>query len=178
MDQSREEPQEIQPDDESMKITDPSQGDDVQDVAELQRQCDDFESKWLRAMADLQNYRRRAEQNVVAARQQQTLDLAKALVVVLDHFDRALEVDPDKTPAASMLHGVQIVRDELMRTLERFGVQRIDVQMGDEFDPARHAALMRQKIEGVESNHVTMQMQPGYALGDMVVRPAQVAVAE
>ena len=95
-------------------------------------------------MADYQNFVRRAEQNVVAARQQQLLEVAKQLVTVLDHFDHALGVDPQKTSAGDLLKGVNIVRDELMRALSSFGVERLDVQAGEPFDPNKHEALMRQ----------------------------------
>ncbi len=144
----------------------------------LQRERDELESKLLRAMADYQNYARRAEQNVVAAREQQLMAVAKSLITVLDHFDRALEVDPEKTSTRDLLKGVTIVRDELMRALQSFGIERLDVQSGEPFDPNRHEALMRQPSEEVESNHVTSQFQPGYQLKDKTIRPAQVSVAE
>ena len=64
-----------------------------------------------------------------------------------------------------------------MNALQRFGVQRIDARQGDAFDPNLHEALMRQEQEGVESDHVVMQMQPGYTIGEKTIRPAKVSVA-
>ena len=78
----------------------------------------------------------------------------------------------------SLLEGVQIVRDELLRTLEQFGVVRLEVNVGDVFDPNRHEALMCQAGEGVEANHVVAQLQPGYILNEKTLRPAQVSIAE
>ena len=147
-------------------------------LTDLQRQRDEFESKYLRAAADLQNYVRRAEQNLAVAREQQLMSVTRDLVTVLDHFDRALEVDPEKTSAEDLLRGVTSIRDELMRILERFGVERIDAEPGEEFDPNRHEAMMRQPSEDHETNHVTMQLQPGYALGSKTLRPVKVAVAQ
>ncbi len=106
------------------------------------------------------------------------MDIARALVTVLDHFDRALDADPDKTSAQDLLGGVTIVKNELLSTLNRFGIERLEVSPGDEFDPNRHEALMRQPSDEITSNHVTMQLQPGYVLGEKIVRPAQVSVAE
>jgi molecular chaperone GrpE len=147
-------------------------------IDDLRRERDELKDKYLRSVADYQNYARRSDQNAAAARDQQLADLAKALLPVLDHFDRALEMDPQAATPQSVMEGVRIVHGELLRTLERFGVQRVDVKAGDEFDPNRHQALMRQKAQGVKSGHVSQQFQPGYVLGERTIRPAQVSVAD
>ena len=153
-------------------------------LQDLQSQRDELEARLTRSFADYQNFARRSQQNVVEAKEQQLLELAKALVTVLDHFDKALEVDPDATSTTTtttikgVIEGVQIVRDELVRTLERFGIQRLDVEPGEEFNPRQHEALMRQAVEGMEPNHVAAQFQPGYVLGEKTVRPAKVSVTE
>ncbi len=154
----------------------PQDADDA--LGALQKDRDEVHSRLLRVSADYQNYVRRSKQNIDTARDQLLMDIAKELITVMDHFDRALQVDHDKTSAKSLLEGMQIVRDELLRALERFGIQRVNVRTGDAFDPMRHEALMRQAIEGVESDCVAAQLQPGYILGDKTVRPAQVTVAE
>jgi molecular chaperone GrpE len=149
-----------------------------QQFAALQKERDELESRLLRVAADYQNYARRSEQNITSAREQQVIDMARRLLHVMDHFDHAVEVDPDKTSTQDLLQGVMIVRTELLQALNSFGVQRVEVQPGEPFDPNRHEALMRQESERVESDHVTMQLNPGYMLGDKVIRPARVAVAE
>ena len=153
-----------------------STGDDP--FTSLQKDRDEVHARLLRVSADYQNYVRRSGQNISAARDQMLMDMAKALITVMDHFDRALEVDIESTSAQNLLDGMQIVRDELLRALERFGIQRLNVRTGDVFDPTRHEALMRQATEGVETDCVAAQLQPGYTLGDKTVRPAQVTVAE
>jgi molecular chaperone GrpE len=143
----------------------------------LQTERDELESKLLRVSADYQNFARRAQQNVDSAVEQKIMDMARGLATVMDHFDRALE-GHNKDEAEGVLQGVFMVHDELLATLNRFGIERLDVQPGTEFDPNRHEALMRQPSDEIDSNHVTMQMQPGYVLGEKVIRPAQVGVAE
>ncbi len=138
----------------------------------------DAESRVLRANADYQNMARRSIQNVNSAREEQIMSMARDLLTVMDQFDHALEIDPEKTDSAALLEGVKIVRDTLMRTFEGFGITRLEVEPGTEFDPNIHEALMRQEAEGIESNHVTMQLQPGYMLKDKALRPAKVAVAQ
>ncbi|MFI4862095.1 MAG: nucleotide exchange factor GrpE [Phycisphaerales bacterium JB063] len=147
---------------------------------------DALQAQLLRVSADYQNFARRSQQNIASAAEQTQMSMARALVPVLDHFDRALEsaaqqehdAESGATPSGDLLRGVTMVKEELLNTLGRFGIERLEVTIGDEFDPVRHEALMRQPAEGVASNHITMLMLPGYVLGDKVVRPAQVGVAE
>ncbi len=164
------------------------QGDDLSTDAEplvikdpltaLQAERDQLESKLLRVSADYQNYIRRAQQNTADACQQQLMQLARDLLTPLDQFDHALAIDPEKTEPQALLQGVQIVRDELMKVLERVGIQRIVVNPGDPFDPVRHEAIQRMAAEGIESGAVAQQLQPGYVLDDKTLRPAMVVVAE
>ncbi len=144
----------------------------------LRRERDELREKHLRALADLQNFRRRADLSVQQARETQMMDIARALAMVMDHFDRALEVDPGKASVESVLQGLRIVHDELLATLQRFGIERFEARPGDEFNPAMHEAMLRQKAEGIEPDRVGAQFQPGYRLGDKTVRPAKVTVTE
>ncbi|WP_432799667.1 nucleotide exchange factor GrpE [Poriferisphaera sp. WC338] len=144
----------------------------------LRAELAELNEKYLRIAADYQNYVRRAEQNVVTTKEQQVMSMARELVMVLDHFDRAMEVDTKTVSADDFKNGVQIVKDELLRALGKYGVERIEAEVGEAFDPNRHAAMMRQASEEVESNHVVQQFQPGYMLGEKTIRPAGVIVAE
>lgn len=166
-----------QPDD--MTDAPEEDGSDAIDATQqLQRERDEYESRYLRAMADYQNLARRAAQNEVVAREQAIMQMARQLVTVLDHFDHALAVDPQKTSAADVLKGVVIVRDELLRSLQQFGVERLDVEPGAPFDPNKHEAMMRQPHDDLETDQVIQQLQPGYVLADKTLRPAKVSVAE
>jgi molecular chaperone GrpE len=147
-------------------------------LTEMQSERDALEDKLRRTMADYQNFAKRAAQNVVVARQQAVIEIAKQMVSVLDHFDHALAADPETTSAADLLKGVGIVHEELLRTLAGFGVQRLDVEPGELFDPNKHEALMRQPDTGIEPDHITAQLQPGYMIEDMTIRPAKVSIAE
>ena len=146
-------------------------------LTRLQAERDELESRLLRVSADYQNFARRAQLNVESAVEQKLMDMARGLVTVMDHFDRALGVDTTGEQAG-VLQGVTMVHSELLSTLQRFGIERLDVAPGEEFDPVRHEALMRQPSEDIASNHVTMQMLPGYVIGKKIIRPAQVGVAE
>ena len=117
----------------------------------------DAESRVLRANADYQNMARRSIQNVNSAREEQIMSMARDLLTVMDQFDHGLEIDPDKTDSAALLEGVKIVRDTLMRTFEGFGITRLEVEPGTEFDPNIHEALMRQEAEGIEFTKIVLR---------------------
>lgn len=174
-------PEDIKPQDQPVDDTGgavPPMPSVEQELADVRAQLDVLQDKLLRTTADYQNYVRRAQQNVDAAREQTIRDLIKALVPVLDHFDSALAVDTEKTTAQSLYAGLKIVHEELLKALSKFGVERIDVKPGDEFDPNHHYALMRQKVEGVDAGRIAAQFQPAYLIEGKTLRPAQVSVAE
>lgn len=148
------------------------------EFATLQAERDELEAKLLRTAADYQNFVRRSQLNLDAMKQETLMKVAKSLVGVMDNFDRALELDPETTSAADMQKGSASIQSALIQALEGFGLKKITVEPGDEFDPNLHEALMRQPSEEIESNHVAAQFMPGYVLNDQPVRPAQVSVAE
>lgn len=147
-------------------------------LARLQAERDELEARLLRTAADYQNYVRRSQQNLAADRQQQVFDMTRKLLTVLDHFDHAIAVDPKQTPAESLLQGVQMVRDELVKVLEGFGVTRFEAQPGETFDPQRHQALMRVADPNLKPGQVAQQFKAGYCLGEKTLRPAAVSVVE
>ncbi len=146
-------------------------------VDELENELAELKNRYLRSVADYQNLARRSEQSAQAAREQQLIDMVRSLMPALDQFDQALELDPEKTDAEAIMSGIRMVRDELSRAMQAHRIERFDAEIGEEFDANRHEALLQQPVEGVESNCVTMQMQPGYAVAGKTVRPAKVAVA-
>ncbi len=130
-----------------------------------------------RALADFANFQRRASENEVRAVREGAARVTRSLLGVLDHFDLALDQDTTQLSVDQLLGGVRIVRDELMKALVSHGVTRVDPEIGEEFDPNRHEAVFRQPSPDVESNHIVSVLQPGYTIGEMVLRPAKVAVA-
>lgn len=147
---------------------------------DLQTQIEQLNEKLLRSMADYQNLARRSQVSIKQAREQALAELGRAMITALDHFDHAVQVNPDKVTAQSVLDGVTMVRDELVRTLGQFEIHRIDANPGDEFDPNQHEALMRTdppEDGSIASGHIVQQLQPGYRIGDRIIRPAQVSLA-
>jgi molecular chaperone GrpE len=130
-----------------------------------------------RAQAEFTNSRRRLEQDAEQALQYANQNLLKALLPLMDNLERAIAVDPAKAEAASILSGVQVVRDQFEAALK---AQRVDViapKPGDAFDPGRHEALLQQPSDQ-PAGSVAMLLNKGYALMGRTLRPAQVAVAK
>ncbi|MFH1279872.1 MAG: nucleotide exchange factor GrpE [Candidatus Eisenbacteria bacterium] len=140
---------------------------------ELGRRAADLEDKWLRAVADLDNFRKRTardrERDLWAARAGVTIPLLE----VLDDFDRALGGEEDGAPFRK---GVEMIRGKFVAVLEGLGVRGFD-SVGEPFDPERHDALQNVPDPGVPAGHVAAEIRRGYLSGDRVLRPAMVAVA-
>lgn len=129
------------------------------------------------ALADFQNYQRRASMNEQTAREQGVRGVLQSIIPVIDHFQLALVQDRASASAEQVMQGVSLIRDELLRALSLHGVTVINPARGEAFDPARHQALLHQPAPGVEPGCIVMCLRQGFAVDDRLVRPAEVAVA-
>ncbi|MBO2448625.1 nucleotide exchange factor GrpE [Actinomadura barringtoniae] len=147
--------------------TDPAQGRPDERVAEL-------EDLWRRTAADLDNARKRFARDLERERRRERARVAAEWLPLLDDLERALEharSDPE-----SIVAGVQAVRDQAVRLLERLGFPRRD-DIGAPFDPARHEAVVVRDDTGAAPGTVVEVLRPGYGDGEAQLRPALVAVA-
>ncbi|GJM18282.1 MAG: hypothetical protein DHS20C14_04950 [Phycisphaeraceae bacterium] len=149
----------------------------VEALTETLNAHDELFAKLQRAVADHQNFQRRAGINEREAGTQALSGVLQGIIPVLDNFDLALAQDPETVTAQQVVGGVAVIRDELMRVLRSYGVAPIAPAVGDEFNPVEHEAMLRQSAEGVEPGHIALALGVGYKLGDRVIRPAKVAVA-
>jgi molecular chaperone GrpE len=142
-------------------------------AAEAQR--DEYLADLQRLAADFDNYRKRAlrDQHAFAVRATERL-LAK-LLPVLDDLERALDA-AEHHEEAKVVEGVEMTRSALAGALASEGVEEIVAE--GTFDPHVHEALLAQPVEGVEPGSIVQVVQRGYRLGDAVLRPARVIVAE
>ncbi|MEY5060436.1 MAG: protein GrpE [Planctomycetota bacterium] len=152
--------------------------DDLAQVVEkLLAERDEAIAAKLRAQADFANFQRRSLENEARARIGGRVQLTRALMPVLDHFDLALAQDHSKLTVEQLAKSIEMTRAELQKALEQNGIARIDPTPGTLFDPLQHDAVMRQPAEGVAPGCVSMRFQTGWRLGESVLRPAKVAVA-
>ncbi len=145
-------------------------------IAAAIAEANDLREKLVRWQADFENLRRRSAREVLEARQAAEGDFARDLLDVLDHFESALSVDPAKTDVASLLQGIKITYDELVKVLGRKGIESYEPS-GQAFDPHRHEAVAREDRSDIPAGQVIQTFQRGYKLRDRILRPAKVKVS-
>ena len=145
-------------------------------IADLERQLAEQKDRMLRAMAEADNVRRRAQRDAEERVRYANESLVRELIPILDNFDRAVASARAAGGAESVVAGVELIQRELVRALERAGVSRYSA-VGQPFDPTRHEAIARVVSVDAAPDTVVSETAPGYALQGRVVRPALVAVA-
>ncbi|MAK63809.1 MAG: nucleotide exchange factor GrpE [Maricaulis sp.] len=151
-------------------------------IAELTAEIDTLRDDRLRALADAQNTRRRAEKEISDARVYSVSNFAKDMLDVADNLSRALAaLGPDQMEGASdalknLVDGIAMTEKSLLSKMERHGVKMIDPAPGDVFDPNRHQAVA-QIPSDQPSGKIASVMQTGFVIGDRTLRAAMVAVS-
>lgn len=132
----------------------------------------------LRAMAEVENVRRRAEKEVSDARAYGAANFARDMLTFADNLGRALENAPKDADGAlkTMIEGVGVIAADFQSRLARHGVKKMEPQ-GQKFDPNQHEALFEIPDESVPTSAVLQVVEPGYTIGDRVLRPAKVGVS-
>ena len=130
------------------------------------------ELRYLRLMADFQNYKKRVEKEKRDLYSYANEKIMGDLLTVMDNFERALEHDADET----FKEGIEMIFKQLQDVLEKSGLAEIPA-LGEEFDPNVHSAVMTEETEDYESGKVSGVMQKGYTLNGKVIRPSMVKVA-
>jgi molecular chaperone GrpE len=152
---------------------DSAQRDDL--VEQLRSERDEYLDLLQRTKADFENYRKRAlrdQERLVAHAHER---LVRELLPILDDLERALEA-AERHEEAALVDGVKLMQKSLRKALEKEGLAEIETE--GVFDPHVHEAMLTQPGNGAESGSVLEVVQRGYRLGDKVVRPARVIVAE
>jgi molecular chaperone GrpE len=146
------------------------------EIERLRRELQDKQDRLLRALAETDNVRRRAQRDREDYVKYANESLLRDLVPVLDNLDRALAAARDTAGAAGVVEGVELIQRELLRVLEKAGLSRYSA-VGQPFDPTRHEAIARVVSGEAAPNTVVHETGPGYLLHGRVLRPAMVAVA-
>ena len=145
------------------------------ELADLQRERDDYKDRWLRKGAEFDNYRKRVERERREQADQAVVDLLQELLLVVDDFDRALTVGGDE--GGAYRKGVELIHGKLHDLLRKQGVTAMDV-LGADFDPNVHMAVMHEESPEHREGEVIGELQKGYMLHDRLLRPAMVKVAK
>ena len=143
-------------------------------LAEAESKTNEYRDSWMRSQAEFQNYKKRLERDNELTYVSMKGDIIKKVLPVLDDLERALQNRPADNSWAS---GIELIARKLQNVLESEGIKRIEAE-GQEFDPKFHEAISHEPADGVKSGFVIGVVQNGYMLGDRVIRPALVRVAQ
>jgi len=145
----------------------------VSEIEKLRAERDALVERLARMQAEFDNARKRAAKEQQDYRDYALADVLKALIPVLDSFDRALQTSPEKSEFHA---GVELIQKQLQDALARIGVKPIDAK-GEQFDPRYHEAIEMVDTENAKDHEVLEELQRGYKLKDRLLRPAMVKVA-
>src|SRR5436309_3972348 len=152
-------------------------------AAQLAKEAADLKDRLLRTLAEMENLRRRTEREVADARTYGGTNFARDILSVADNMERALKALDDEIRAKgeagvkSLLDGVELTERELIKAMEKHGVKKLEPQ-AQKFDPNLHQAMYEIPDESVPAGTVVQIMQPGYTIGERVLRPALVGVSK
>lgn len=140
---------------------------------------DTFRDKFMRALADAENARKRSERDRREAENYGGSKLARDMLPVYDNLKRALEfVNEDlRGQAAGLFEGVELTMRELLNIFEKHGISRITPEVGEKFDPQLHEAMFEAPVPGTKAGQIIQVLGEGFLLHERLLRPAQVGVS-
>ncbi|MCB5245960.1 MAG: nucleotide exchange factor GrpE [Candidatus Cloacimonetes bacterium] len=147
----------------------------VKRIAELEKECAEWKDKYLRCIAEFENYRRRSNEEKANWIKMATQRFALEICEVADNFERALNQVSEDKKDDSFVKGMMMIAEQLKKVMEKEGITKIDA-LGKPFDPAIHDALAHIPSE-YDENTVAAVIQNGYMLYDKLLRPVRVAVS-
>ena len=149
------------------------------EVEALKAERDEMRDRFMRALADAENIRKRGERDRREAEQYGGSKLARDLLPVYDNLKRALDAagDEQRAAAQALIEGVELTLRELTNVMTRHGVTPISPAVGDAFDPQMHQAMFEAPLPGTKAGDIIQVMTEGFMLHDRLLRPAQVGVS-
>lgn len=149
------------------------------EIDTLRAERDELRDRFMRALADAENSRKRGERDRREAEQYGGSKLARDLLPVYDSLDRALgsATDEQKEHAKALLDGVELTMRELLNIFKKHGIEPIYPEVGDRFDPQAHQAMFEAPVPGTRAGDIIQVMATGFMIHERLLRPAQVGVS-
>ena len=151
----------------------------AEELEALRAERDDMRDRFMRALADAENARKRGDRDRREAEQYGGSKLARDMLPVYDNLKRALDAasDETRTQAAALIEGLELTLRELTNVLKKHGVAEINPAIGETFDPQQHQAMFEAPLPGTKAGQIIQVMGVGFLLHDRLLRPAQVGVS-
>ena len=149
------------------------------EIEALRVERDEYKDKFMRALADAENSRKRSEKDRREAENYGGSKLARDLLPVYDNLKRALEsaTDEQRDVSGALLEGVELTLRELLNVFKKHGISLISPEVGDVFDPQHHQAMFEAPLPGTTAGEIIQVTAEGFMLHDRLLRPAQVGVS-
>ena len=184
-DQAKDEraPDEVEATEATAERTEGSIDGDYEALVRLLKENEELKDRALRVAAEMENLRRRTARDVHDARTYAVANFARDMLSVSDNLRRALDAIPAEAKASgdagfkALIEGVDLTERAMLSALERHGVKKLAPE-GEKFDPNFHQAMFEVPNPDVPANTVVQVVQPGYSIGERVLRPAMVGVAK
>jgi len=148
-------------------------------IAALTAERDELRDRFMRALADAENARKRGDRDRREAEQYGGSKLARDLLPVYDNLHRALDAatEEQRAGASALIEGVELTLRELLNVFSKHGIAPVSPKVGDRFDPQLHQAMFEAPVPGTEAGQIIQVMTEGFLLHDRLLRPAQVGVS-
>lgn len=149
------------------------------ELDKVTRQRDDFKERFMRALADAENARKRSDRDRREAENYGGSKFARDMLPIFDNMKRAIEaIDEDQREAnASLIEGIELTMRELLNVFGKHGIEIILPEIGDRFDPQRHEAMFEAAVPDTRAGDIIQVMNEGFMLHDRLLRPAKVGVS-
>ncbi|MDX1781988.1 MAG: nucleotide exchange factor GrpE [Thalassovita sp.] len=153
--------------------------DEAIEVDALRAERDDYKDKFMRALADAENSRKRADKQRREAEQYGGSKLARDMLPVFDNLQRAMDAvtDEQREQMGAMIEGIELTLRELLNVFGKHGIELISPEIGDKFDPQMHEAMFEAPVPNTVAGEIIQVSAQGFMLHDRLLRPAQVGVS-
>ncbi|SFB04806.1 molecular chaperone GrpE [Poseidonocella pacifica] len=153
--------------------------DEAIELDSLKAERDELRDKWMRALADAENSRKRADKQRREAEQYGGSKFARDMLPVYDNLKRALEAanDEQREAAKALIEGIELTLRELQNVFEKHGIHVVSPKVGDRFDPQVHEAMFEAPLPGTKAGEIIQVSAEGFMLHERLLRPAAVGVS-
>lgn len=153
--------------------------DEALELDQIRAERDQLKDRFMRALAEAENARKRSEKDRREAENYGGSKLARDMLPIYDNMKRALEAatEEQREVSGALLEGVELTMRELLNVFKKHGIERISPETGDMFDPQQHQAMFEAPVPGTKAGEIIQVSAEGFMLYDRLLRPAQVGVS-
>jgi Molecular chaperone GrpE (heat shock protein) len=153
--------------------------EEADELEALRAERDEFRDRFMRALADAENARKRADKERQEASNYGGTRLARDMLPVFDALSRALEAANEevRAQAGALVEGVELTQRELLNVFGRHGITAVKPELGEKFDPQMHEAMFEAPVPGTKAGDIIQVMENGFMIHDRLLRPAKVGVS-